>query len=353
MNTIKTTNVQYINTLRALATLGVILIHVSSPVLKMTYLNNMPYWWVGNIVSSLVRFPVPLFLMLSGATLLVKEYNLGEFYKKRMMRVLVPFLFWLLVYWVFRWVMLLPKQQPHGFADISRWAIDLFMNEGVSKHLWYIYMILFIYLFVPFIGKIVRKASQLQLFTFLLVWAVLCFATRSMSLSFYKWNGDYLLKLLGYFEYSGYLVLGYYLNNIRIKSTKTHLYATLAYLATVVVCALAVYLMSKNDNRLNLSIYSNYSLTTILQSAAIFMLIKNIEIKNTYFNVVQNTISNYSYGIYLAHIIVISVLFRNGIYWSFAHPLISLPLMVLMVLAGSLLIVFVLRKIPGGKYVAG
>ena len=90
--------VQYLDSLRALATIGVILIHISSPLVNMTWSKNMPYWWVGNVADSLVRFAVPVFLMLSGATMLGKEYSLTDFYKKRFLRVFLPFVFWLGMY---------------------------------------------------------------------------------------------------------------------------------------------------------------------------------------------------------------------------------------------------------------
>ena len=353
MNATQTTNIQYINTLRTLAIIGVIVIHISSPLVNMTYGRNMPYWWIGNIVNSAVRFAVPLFLMLSGATLLGKECRMDEFYRKRMMRVLVPFLFWIVVYFVYRWLMLIPKQQPHGIYNIAKWVIDLFLNEGVSKHFWYIYMILFIYLFVPFMGKAVMKASQQALSVFLIAWILLCVATYSMTLSFYKWTGDYPQKFLGYFQYAGFLVLGYYLRNINFKLSKTRFLAVLVFIITVVISAVVAYIVSKHNHKLNLRIYSYFSLNTIIQSIAVFLMLKDLNIKNNYLIIFQNTISKYSYGIYLVHIIVIGVLFRNGIYWSFAHPLVSLPLLTVMVLAGSFFIIFILHKIPGGKYVAG
>jgi surface polysaccharide O-acyltransferase-like enzyme len=353
MNTIQSTNIQYIDTLRALAIIGVIVIHITSPLVNMTYGKIMPYWWIGNIVNSAVRFAVPLFLMLSGTTLLGKEYRLGEFYKKRMMRVLVPFLFWIWIYWIYRWLMLMPKQQPHGISDITKWSIDLFLNEGVSKHFWYIYMILFIYLLVPFIGKIVLKASRKALTVFLIAWVLLCVATYSMNLSFYKWTGDYPQKILGYFQFSGFLVLGYFLGNTNFKKDKTRFISMLIFIITVIVSAVIVYLVSKHNHKLNLRIYSYFSLNTIIQSIAVFLLFKDIRIKNIYLIAIQKTISKYSYGIYLLHIIIIGVLFRNGIYWSFAHPLVSLSLLTFMVLAGSLLIISILHKIPGGKYLAG
>ncbi len=349
----QTDKIQYLDSLRALATVAVIIIHVSSPLINMAYLRQMDSWWIGNIFSSTSRFAVPMFLMLSGATLLSKTYSLSEFYKKRLLRVFVPLIFWLFVYWLYRWVILIPKLQPHTLNDIIRWAVDLFLNEGVSKHLWYVYMILFLYIFIPFISKIVQKAGNKNLVIFLLGWVVLCVFTYDMNLSFYKWTGDYEYKLLGYFEYSGFLILGHFLSKINLNFKGKKYTFLFVYFITIAVSAFVAYFSSKHDQRLNLRIYSYFSLNTIIQSAAIFLFIKEIVIKNKIIEKLITTISNYSYGIYLVHIIIIGVLFRNGIYWSFANPLISLPLLTVFVLISSWTIIYLIRKIPEGKYVSG
>ncbi|MDR3653999.1 MAG: acyltransferase family protein [Paludibacter sp.] len=347
------TNIQWLDTLRALAMLGVIFIHISSPLVNMTYWENMPFWWIGNVVDSGVRFAVPLFLMLSGATLLNKDYKPGEFYKKRFTRVLIPFMFWIVVYWIYRWVTLTPKMQPHDIYTGLKWAGNLFLKEGVSKHFWYIYMILVIYLFVPFLGTGLRKLNMSAVFVILLFWITLAFMCKSIPMNMYNWSGNYGSKLFGYFIYSGYLVLGYYLVKLPAYSSKIRFLAAAIFILSIIVSAVSTYFFSLNAHKLNLSIYGYLSINTIIQSIALFMWIKDSSFNNNYLAWIIKTISNYSYGIYLVHIIIISILFDNGIYWKTANPLVSLPLIVLMVFVCSFGIIFVLRKMPGGKYIAG
>jgi surface polysaccharide O-acyltransferase-like enzyme len=351
--TTKPTSIQWLDTLRALAILGVIIIHISSPLVNMTYGRNMPYWWIGNVVDSAVRFAVPLFLMLSGATLLGKEYKLGEFYKRRFTRVLIPFLFWILVYWIYRWMVLLPKQQPHEFHAILQWGVNLFLKEGVSKHFWYVYMILFIYLFVPFLGKGLRKLTMPAISNLLLVWVVIVFACKSLPLNMYSWSGEYGGKLLGYFLQSGYLVLGYYLIRLPVYPTRIRYSAAAIFTVSILVSAVCTYFFSRSIHKLDLSMYGYLSINTIIQSMAIFMWMKGSNIRNEHFNRFFATVSNYSYGIYLVHILVIGIFFQYDIFWTMAHPLISLPALAIMTLVCSFVIIFVLRKLPFGKYIAG
>ena len=83
----RTPKILYYDALRALATIAVIIIHVSSPLVNMAWSKNMPYWWFGNFFDSSVRFAVPIFIMLTGATLLGREFKLSYYYKHRINRV--------------------------------------------------------------------------------------------------------------------------------------------------------------------------------------------------------------------------------------------------------------------------
>jgi surface polysaccharide O-acyltransferase-like enzyme len=349
----KTEDIQWLDSLRALAMLGVILIHVSTPVVKMIYGKNMEYWWIGNIADSAVRFSVPLFLMLSGATMLGKEYKLDVFYKRRFSRVLVPFLFWLVVYWIYNWIILIPKLQPHEFHNLMQWVVNLFLKEGVSKHFWYIYMILFIYLFVPFIGKGVRRLKESFLIYLLLGWLILSLIFKSTPLNLYNWSSDYISKFFGYFLYTGYLVLGYYLSKLPVITIKKKIYSSVLFILSIIISAVFTYMLSKKANQPDLSEYGYLTINTVIQSISVFLLIKDSTIKNRLVSKIQNSVSNYSYGIYLVHVLVLGVYFNNGIFWTMAHPLISLPLVTLMTLLTSFIIIYILRKIPFGKYISG
>lgn len=59
--------------------------------------------WI-ELYKSLSRFSVPLFVLITGFLLLpVKTDSIG-FYKKRLTRILYPFLFWSLVYSLLPWI---------------------------------------------------------------------------------------------------------------------------------------------------------------------------------------------------------------------------------------------------------
>jgi len=346
-------NIEWLDSLRVIAIIGVIMIHEATPVVKMSYDGNMGNWWTGNIFDSAVRFAVPLFLMLSGATMLGKEYDLKTFYRKRFVRVLSPFLFWMVAYWVYRWMVLPSSHQPHTFSSVGLWAVQLLGSEGISKHFWYVYMILFFYLLFPLIGKGVRSLKNRELFWLIIGWALLSFSSRKLSVNFYSWTDHYPARLLGYFQYSGYLILGYYLNKFSITTRSQRGIAAGLFVLSVVIASVSTWFFSNQAHRLDQSMYGNVTFNTMLQVIALFLLVKDTTIKNRVLLRMQQLISNYSYGVYLSHIMVIGILFQYDIFWTIGHPAWTLPVLTLFTLAISLLIVFLLRKLPYGRYISG
>ena len=64
-------------------------------------------------------------------------------------------------------------------------------------------------------------------------------------------------------------------------------------------------------------------------------------------------VSKYSYGIYLSHVLVLTILAKKGINSYAYQPIIGIPLTTLCCFFISLLVIFILNKIPFGKYVSG
>lgn len=213
-------------------------------------------------------------------------------------------------------------------------------------------MILFLYLVVPFIGIIIRKFDNPTVLYLLFGWLILTVFCKSIPLNLYSWRGEFPNKFFAYFLFSGYLILGYFISKITISNMAKY-FSSLFFILSIILSAVLTYVFSRSAHRLDLSMYGYLSLNTIVQTTALFMWVKNSTITNKVFSVIQHTISDYSYGIYLVHVIVIDILFSYGVFWTMAYPLISLPFLALLILIASFLIIFSLRKIPFGNYISG
>ena len=102
-----------------------------------------------------------------------------------------------------------------------------------------------------------------------------------------------------------------------------------------------------------MTIYNYFSLNTMMQAMAVFIALKGTSVTKKIPAKLQHAVSDYSYGIYLVHIVIIGILYKNGIFWTMANPIISVPVVVIITLMVSWAIIFLLRKIPYGKYISG
>jgi len=89
-------------------------------------------------------------------------------------------------------------------------------------------------------------------------------------------------------------------------------------------------------------------------TASIFVLMKNANINlSGVLKKPRDLIDKHSYGIYLSHILVLNYLIMYGVDWDLIHPLIGIPLTAIITLIGSVASVYLIRKIPFGKYISG
>ncbi|MGL5085683.1 MAG: acyltransferase family protein, partial [Clostridium sp.] len=72
--------IYYLDVLRIISILGVILIHdTASNVANLSHIGSES-WWVANILNASFRWAVPIFFMISGALLANKEESLKDLF---------------------------------------------------------------------------------------------------------------------------------------------------------------------------------------------------------------------------------------------------------------------------------
>ena len=100
-------------------------------------------WWTVTIYDVISQPGVPLFVLVSGALLLQpsKIEPVKVFLKKRLNRIVLPLLFWSIIYFMYRYFVLNEALTltsiVHGF------------ETGAYYHFWFMYMIFGIYLITP------------------------------------------------------------------------------------------------------------------------------------------------------------------------------------------------------------
>lgn len=227
-----------------IAILMVICIHCADPFnVSPEARSNPEYNFWGSIYGAFLRPCVPLFVMLTGMLLLPVREETGPFYKKRMMRVLVPFVVWSFLYTIFPWLTGLvgldssiltrmfayageSPSQSLGDSLHNLWMIP-FNFHTYTVHLWYIYMLLGLYLYLPFFSAWVKQASKKQIRIFLGLWCITLFLPYCREFLSENLGGTCAWNdfgILYYFSgFCGYLLLGSYLKDTgnRLSAGKT------------------------------------------------------------------------------------------------------------------------------------
>lgn len=333
MNTGDVMRKSYYDNLRIIATIAVVVLHVAAYLLYKY--NQLPLneWMIGNIVDSLTRWCVPLFVMISGALLLKREEDIRGFLRKRVSKVVIPLFAWSVFYFSLNVSLSLTE------VGIKQFFIQL-LNGKVYYHLWFLYMIIGIYLLVPLIRKVIKQASIHLLHYALILWFIY------MSLNWflrYFTTIELAMSLPVYSEYVGYFILGYYLDTFQL-SRKIRVGFYYSSVISIFIIIIGTYIETMINGRFVGAFYSYYCPLVTLCAIALFILFKNRETQTPRWLL---KINSASLGIYLIHPAVMLLLDRVFLLNStFIHPLIGIPVTSIMTIIISTLTILVIQKIP-------
>ena len=343
----KEQNINWINNLRLIAMFAVIVLHTASPLLFAYKGASLQDWLVGDIYNALVRFAVPVFVMITGALLLHRGYELGDFLKKRIGRLILPFIFWSLVYVGYQ----LYNEEIAFTSDV--WAdLKLVLHElqtGSFYHLWYVYLLIGLYLFIPVLSKFVRNATENELLYFLAIW-FLAMLLSTPYLSVFNTAVD----LHNFTGYIGYLVLGHYLTYKRFKLHALPVIAALIFIGLVALITWGTYYLEIKDHTLSTFFYEPIGPFIVVLSASAFLMAKYTVIKlNAAITRVFDNAGKYTLGIYLSHALILTLLDLAGINYTLFTPILSIPLIALLCFLLSWLLIYAMSKLPLVKHITG
>ena len=331
----------WIDYLRVLAVSSVIVGHTIVDFFFMYGKIGQFEWWLANITTGFCRYPVALFVMVSGAVLLGREYSLPEFYRRRAGRLIPPLIFWNLVYLLFYMYLGMDTRTV-------LWTLkaQMFADGYVAVHLWFLTMFVCLMLFVPFINKFIngQKPTRSEL-GWLLGLASLFYVVNGVSSFGNALFGIAITWHRTFMWYIPYLIAGYYLSVYGdcIALGRRTIVALLGVLFATT--AAANYLLARATGvAADYAALGDAGPLGLLITSLIFLLArKSPDVLVAHPIVTQ--ISAAAFGMYLIHEIFASLLVRNlpGFY---SNPLLYVPIVIILTGALSLAAVLLLRKIP-------
>jgi len=336
----------WLDYLRVMAILAVVMGHIIVDFYKLYGKVGQAEWWLADFFTAFLRFAVPIFVMTSGAVLLGRSYTMGEFYKKRALRLLPPIIFWNLIY-LFLYILDGMDKQTVLWTLKARVITD----GHIAPHMWYLSMFVCLMVFVPFINKFIvgEKPNGQDLavllgvsFPFFLLNTV-----ASVADNVYKIPMEWF-KIFPW--YIVYFVAGYYIDNysdkIRIKNS---------LIITFIVILIAIGMVLNYYAVSSLGILKDYFIVTemgplvFLMSMLIFKLGKNLSPILTE-NKFVSAIAEASFGMYLIHEIF-NMAFYKILPDFYSHGLIYIPLTFILTATLSFISIYLLRKIPVMRWV--
>ena len=326
--------------LRIIAALAVVLLHVSGQGFYDCYPSAE--WDARNFYNALVSWPVPIFVMISGALFLDsrKQLDIKTLYTKNVTRVLIVFIAWSIIYAAYG-----------GIGEKGVIGLVGRMIQG-PIHFWFLKMLLGLYVAVPILRAIVanRKLEEyficLSLITaffipmlFPLIGYISDLASNYAEITF----DEFGIRIAS--GYVGYFVLGHYLKENVLNDTVKKVIYCLGILSVFPV----YFLTDIITNRVGepyLFLCGKINMFTLFEALALFIFIKDIQIASRYHQVLIS-VSKLSLGIYIVHPLVMSIVFDLwGINSASWNPVCFIPVYAFLIFVASYVIVLVLSKIP-------
>jgi len=333
----------YLDILRIFATFMVIVLHISAQNFGGVSVDSFE-WNVFNVFDSTTRWTVPVFVMISGALFLDRNYSVEKIYGKYILRMVTSFVFWSAIYAIFNLV---------GANSSFKEALWSMLTGPV--HMWFLFMIVGLYMIIPIVRHLISSEKIMKYFLVLGCIFTSCIPTL-LDICVYicpklKKLADSILSDMDFHLTIGfvfYFVLGFYLSKADIsKKMQNMIY--LGGICGLLITIVMTSVISLLTGEVKVDFYGNFTINVLLESVAVFVFFKyKVAIKQTKTNIALITrMSKYSFGVYLVHMLVIGelneVLKFNTL--SF-NPILSIPVIAIIVFAVSYIISGILNHIP-------
>ena len=331
----KSSRVLYFDVLNVISCISVVCMHSNGYVHRFV---KDDWWWLRVLIEVICFFAVPVFFMLSGANLLGyrERYSTAIFYRKRLLKTLIPFLIWGVLFYGLYWFV---------GGGIPEWKeiLENFAKGTIPyTNYWFFIPLFLLYLFIPFLSLIIISISQ-RLMIFFILLLILFQSVLPMLFSITDLKIDFSMPISGYVVYA---LLGYYIAQSNIEKNNKFLYVVGLF---AIVSLLIRYYLLYCSNEKDLMLFTYFGLYAIIPSVFIFILAKRYLSNGIIckrFSSLFTCLSRRSYGVYLVHtflIVLLSKVISREDPWF-------IPISVFLVYTFSVILIMVLQEIKVFKF---
>ena len=326
--------VVYFDLLNITAALCVIFLHCNGN--SFNYANTLG-WKQAMLVEVVCYWAVPIFLMLSGANLMGyrNKYTTKDYFKKRFLRTVIPFVIWSLIVAV--------EKQINPLEIGVRTFINKLFGCSIESVYWFFIPLFAVYLSMPVLSLLKgnRRILWYMAGGAFVLHSVLPQVFGYLGLSY---NGSLSMQTVGgvlIFPIIGYLFA---------TTDFSKMQRTVIYLLAVFGAALryfGTWHLSAADGALNRTFYGYTGYWAIFLACGVFTFFKyfkpfNKLAENEKACKLISTISGCSFGVYLVHMIVFRLLGNFITVYSWQWRL----LVPFLIYAIALVFTYLLKKVP-------
>ena len=353
--------IAFLDYLRVIACFMVMAIHACEPFYlggdQGTYIaSRADAFWV-TLTEVFCRVCVPLFVVASSYLLFPLKKTSGEFFRRRLGRIVLPFVLWSCAYtWWFK----------------GDWGQLLFNFPAAGGHLWFVPMLLGLYLLIPLLSPWAERVGERELRGWLVLWLL----TTTFPYLRRLWTCFFGDPLFGYgavpylygecpwnsfgaFHYVsgfvGYMLLGLWFRRFApaLSIKKALAFAAPLWLAGAAIIGCGFFFRIGGSypysapyaKAVDLEMSIEYcSLGVVMTTVAVFLVLRCISGAGSFYGRIVRPLSEASYGTYLLHMFVLLPVFER------IRPLAPTPVAVVATAAVSFviasLISIAVRRIP-------
>ncbi|MBR4995023.1 MAG: acyltransferase [Alistipes sp.] len=329
MNTQNSNRIVWVDLLRLIAMLMVITAHCADMYNAAPQDDPMGGFW-GAFIGSFMRPSVPLFAMMTGLLLLPLKGSATDFYRKRIPRVVIPMVVWSVINYMIPWLTgvigmdksVISVMFPYVYEPsqelseaISNISMIPFTFNFYTTHMWYLYMLIGLYFFIPFFSAWVEKGDQKLNKTYLILWGAslmlpyLRILIDALIFGECHWNA---YGTLHYFAgFTGYLLLGYLLAKGNPMTTrKIVALGILLYFAGYIITYTGFSTVAEQYTyaeapELSQLFWQFCSPNVALMAIGVFLIVQRIKINSPKVQAVLASTTKCSFGAYLMHYAII------------------------------------------------
>ena len=322
--------------------------------------NESNRLWVSFYDGALGRISVPLFMIVS-AFLLVpmkQDMTMSQFYRRRFMRILPPFVLFLILY------ALLPMVWNGSTWEQAMTDLRVlpFNFPAWGGHLWFMYPLISLYLIIPIVSPWLQQASAKDELIFLgifLVSTLMPWLHRFVSPELWGecfWNQFSALWYCSGFL--GYLVLAHFIRvHIHWSNAKRLKVGTACFLIGAAFTAWSFWWKGVPGEMMETPMLEwSWEFCTpnvVLATFGVFLLFTCIKKAPTWIN----NLAKLTFGMYLMHIFFLYHISQWLIGDDVANPLLPvwlvIPLIGLITYICCAITTKLLSLLPGSKYIVG